>query len=216
MTLPAAVIMGLAAQCAPDVAPATIAAIVQTESRGFELAIGVNGLARQPAPATSVAQAVQTARSYVDKGYSVDLGLGQINSRNMKALGMTWDNVFDPCTNIAAAGAVLSGNYRSVRAGLHPSARCASPSPCTTPGRSRVASPTAMSERSSATPASPTASSPRGPRERVHRRTGYRRKFERGCAARRAGRRKHVRCGAATSCAIPTAAIVGRVREGGI
>ncbi|MCB8828689.1 transglycosylase SLT domain-containing protein, partial [Escherichia coli] len=47
--------MGLAAQCAPNVAPATIAAIVQTESRGFELAIGVNGLARQPAPATSVA-----------------------------------------------------------------------------------------------------------------------------------------------------------------
>ncbi|NTS66396.1 lytic transglycosylase domain-containing protein [Sphingomonas sp. HHU CXW] len=120
MTLPAAVIMGLAAQCAPSVAPATIAAIVQTESRGFELAIGVNGIARQPAPATSVAQAVQTARHYVSKGYSVDLGLGQINSRNMKALGLTWDNVFDPCTNIAAAGAVLSGNYHSVRAGLHP------------------------------------------------------------------------------------------------
>lgn len=38
----------------------------------------------------------------------------------MKALGLTWDNVFDPCTNIAAAGAVISGNYRSVRAGLHP------------------------------------------------------------------------------------------------
>lgn len=38
----------------------------------------------------------------------------------MKTLGLTWDNVFDPCTNIAAAGAVLSGNYHSVRAGLHP------------------------------------------------------------------------------------------------
>jgi type IV secretion system protein VirB1 len=120
MTLPAAVIMGLAAQCAPGVAPVTIAAIVQTESRGFELAIGVNGIARQPARATSVAQAVQTARYYVGKGYSVDLGLGQINSRNMNALGLSWGNVFDPCTNIAAAGAVLSGNYHSVRAGLHP------------------------------------------------------------------------------------------------
>ena len=118
--LPSAIVLGLAAQCAPGVAPETIAAIVQTESRGFELAIGVNGLARQPARAASVAQAVQTARYYVGKGYSVDLGLGQINSRNMKALGLTWDNVFDPCTNIAAAGAVLSGNYHSVRAGLHP------------------------------------------------------------------------------------------------
>jgi len=120
MTLPATVIMGLAAQCAPNVAPSTIAAIVQTESKGFELAIGVNGLARQPMPASSVAEAVQTARYYIGKGHSVDLGLGQINSRNMKALGLTWDNVFDPCTNIAAAGAVLSGNYHSVRAGLHP------------------------------------------------------------------------------------------------
>lgn len=118
--LPSAIVLGLAAQCAPGVAPETIAALVQTESGGFELAIGVNGLFRQPARAASVAQAVQTARYYVGKGYSVDLGLGQINSRNMKALGLTWDNVFDPCTNIAAAGAVLSGNYHSVRAGLHP------------------------------------------------------------------------------------------------
>src|SRR3546814_18169696 len=54
------------------------------------------------------------------RSHSVDLGLGQINSRNMKALGLTWDNVFDPCTNIAAAGEVLSGNYHSMRAGLHP------------------------------------------------------------------------------------------------
>lgn len=120
MTLPAAVVMGLAAQCAPNVAPATIAAIVQTESRGNELAIGVNGLGRSVAQPTSVAQAIQVARFYVAKGYSVDLGLGQINSRNMKALGLTWDTVFEPCTNIAAAGAVISGNYRSVREGLHP------------------------------------------------------------------------------------------------
>lgn len=120
MTLPAAVVMGLAAQCAPNVAPATIAAIVQTESRGNELAIGVNGLGSKVAQPTTVAQAIDVARFYVGKGYSVDLGLGQINSRNMKALGLTWVTVFEPCTNIAAAGAVISGNYRSVREGLHP------------------------------------------------------------------------------------------------
>lgn len=120
MTLPAAVVMGLAAQCAPNVAPATIAAIVETESRGNELAIGVNGLGSKVVQPTSVAQAIKMARFYVAKGYSVDLGLGQINSRNMRALGLTWDTVFEPCTNIAAAGAVISGNYRSVREGLHP------------------------------------------------------------------------------------------------
>lgn len=120
MTLPAAVVMGLAAQCAPSVAPATIAAVVQTESRGNELAIGVNGLGRSVGQPTSVAQAVEVARYYVARGYTVDLGLGQINSRNMKRLGLTWDTVFEPCTNIAAAGAVISGNYRAIREGLHP------------------------------------------------------------------------------------------------
>ncbi|WP_066546044.1 MULTISPECIES: lytic transglycosylase domain-containing protein [unclassified Sphingomonas] len=120
MTFPAAVIMGLAAQCAPSVAPETIAAIVRTESGGNVLAINVNGLGHKVAQPTSVAQAIKIARHYVGKGYSVDLGLGQINSRNMEGLGLTWDTVFEPCTNLAAAAAVLSGNYHSVRAGLHP------------------------------------------------------------------------------------------------
>lgn len=53
-------------------------------------------------------------------GYSVDLGLGQINSRNMRWLGLTWDTVFDPCTNIAALGAVLTSNYRSAKSGRDP------------------------------------------------------------------------------------------------
>ena len=120
MTLPAAIVMGLAAQCAPNVAPATIAAIVRTESQGNELAINVNGLGRKVAQPVSTAQAIDIARFYVTKGYSVDLGLGQINSRNMKALSLTWGTVFEPCTNIAAVGAVISGNYHSVREGLHP------------------------------------------------------------------------------------------------
>lgn len=120
MTFPAAAILGLAAQCAPDVAPETIAAIVQTESQGYELAINVNGLGRKVAQPTTLAQAISISRAYVAKGYSVDLGLGQINSRNMKVLGLTLETVFDPCTNIAAAGAVLAGNYRQVRHGQHP------------------------------------------------------------------------------------------------
>lgn len=110
-----AVILGLAAQCAPNVAPSTIAAVVHTESRGYQFALNVNGLARQPARPSSAADAVRVASFYVAKGYSVDLGLGQINSRNMRWLGLTWETVFDPCTNIAAAGVVLSSNYQAVR-----------------------------------------------------------------------------------------------------
>lgn len=115
----AAAILGLAAQCAPNVAPQTVAAIVQTESHAYPFALNVNG-ARQPAIQTNAADAAATARRYIAAGYSVDLGLGQINSRNMRRLGLTWDNVFDPCTNIAALGRILTRNYEAVIGGREP------------------------------------------------------------------------------------------------
>ena len=119
MTYTAAAILGLALQCAPDVAPQTVAAIVQTESRGKPFALYVNG-SRQPAPQVNSVDAAATARRFVAAGYSVDLGLGQINSRNMRRLGLTWETVFDPCTNIAALGQILTQNYRAVADGRHP------------------------------------------------------------------------------------------------
>lgn len=120
MQFTTAAILGLAAQCAPSVAPSTIAAVVHTESRGHQFALNVNGLARQPARPANAAEAARVAQHYIAKGHSVDLGLGQINSRNMRWLRLTWDTVFDPCTNIAAAGRVLTGNYQSVRSSHDP------------------------------------------------------------------------------------------------
>lgn len=114
-----AMIAALASQCAPNVAPQTVLAIVQTESRGRPFAVNVNGAAQPSAP-TSTANAIATAQRYIAAGYSVDLGLGQINSRNMRWLGLTWDTVFDPCTNIAALGAVLTSNYTAAKAGRDP------------------------------------------------------------------------------------------------
>lgn len=119
MTYSVAAILSLASQCAPNVAPQTVAAIVRTESQGRPFALYVNG-ARQPAPSSNVADAVATARRFVASGHSVDLGLGQINSRNMRKLGLTWGTVFDPCTNIAALGRILTQNYQAVADGRHP------------------------------------------------------------------------------------------------
>jgi type IV secretion system protein VirB1 len=119
MTYSAAVILGLAMQCASNIAPQTVAAIVHTESRGHPLALNINGT-RQPKRPTNLADAVATAKRYIAAGYSVDLGLGQINSRNMRKLGLTWETVFDPCTNIAALGQILTQNYQSVADGRHP------------------------------------------------------------------------------------------------
>lgn len=119
MAYSAAAIASLAIQCAPTIAPETVVAIVHTESQGYIFALNVNG-GRQPRRRSSAAAAAATAKRYVAAGYSVDLGLGQINSRNMRWLGLTWDTVFDPCTNIAALGRILTQNYNSVKAGRDP------------------------------------------------------------------------------------------------
>jgi type IV secretion system protein VirB1 len=119
MAYSATALLALASQCAPSVAPETVLAIIQTESSGEQFALNVNG-GRQPARQTSAADAAATARRYVAAGYSVDLGLGQINSRNMRWLGLTWETVFDPCTNVAALARVLTTNYNLVKAGRDP------------------------------------------------------------------------------------------------
>jgi type IV secretion system protein VirB1 len=115
----AAALFSLASHCAPTVAPETIVAIIRTESRGDPLALNVNGT-RQPVKQTNEADAITTARRYVDAGYSVDLGLGQINSRNMRKLGLTWETAFDPCINVAALGQILTQNYNAVSASRDP------------------------------------------------------------------------------------------------
>lgn len=98
-------------QCAPNVAPETIQAIIRVESGGNPYALGVNGLTRhKPRPKTA-AEAVYWAKYYMSRGYSVDLGLMQINSGNLKGLGLTLNQIMDPCINLRAGSRILSRGY---------------------------------------------------------------------------------------------------------
>jgi type IV secretion system protein VirB1 len=100
--------------CAANVAPATLKAIIEVESRGDSLLLQVNGLAAQPRHATDANEAAELARRYITQGYSVDLGLMQVNSRNLAALGYTIEQVLgDPCVNIRAGAAVLTADYEA-------------------------------------------------------------------------------------------------------
>lgn len=97
--------------CAANVAPVTLEAVMRVESGGNPLVVNVNHLAGpQPRPAT-LAEAVATAQAYVARGYSVDLGLMQVNSRNLAALSLSIDQVLDPCTNVKAGATILTANY---------------------------------------------------------------------------------------------------------
>lgn len=104
--------ISLTQECAPMVAPQTMAAIVKTESQFQPLAIGVNGdvkLARQP---NNKAEAVATAKSLLAQGVNIDMGLGQVNSSNLVKAGLSIEDVFEPCKNLAASAAILHANYQ--------------------------------------------------------------------------------------------------------
>lgn len=101
--------------CGSTVAPATLRAIIRVESGDRLLAINVNGASAQPSPAPDAGAAAAIANSWIAKGFSVDLGLMQVNSRNLASLGYTVAQMFDPCTNIRAGAAILTADYLAAR-----------------------------------------------------------------------------------------------------
>lgn len=105
----------LAENCAPSVASEIMAKLVRAESGFNRFAIGVNGAEHRSYSPTSKEDAVRMARNLIREGYSVDMGLGQINSANFDWLGLTVDTVFDSCTNLNASEQVLRDGYERAR-----------------------------------------------------------------------------------------------------
>jgi type IV secretion system protein VirB1 len=97
--------------CAANVAPDTLTAIVRAESGGNPLAINVNHLAGPQPKANTMSEAVEIARRFIAAGFSVDLGVSQINSQNLGSLHYTIEDAFDPCKNLAGGAAILASFY---------------------------------------------------------------------------------------------------------
>jgi type IV secretion system protein VirB1 len=104
----------LAQQCAPDVHPATMAALVRTESGFNPYAIGVvaGRLERQP---TTLDEAVATAEKLQRDGFNASFGLGQVNLHNLARFSLDVRSVFDPCQNLRASAAILAEAYARAR-----------------------------------------------------------------------------------------------------
>lgn len=105
----------LAENCAPSVAPEIMAKIVRAESGFNRFAIGVNGANRRSYSPKSQEEAARIARELIAQGHSIDMGLGQINNANLGWLNLTVETVFDSCTNLTAAEAVLRDGYDRAR-----------------------------------------------------------------------------------------------------
>ncbi len=101
-----ATFLAFALACAPQVHADTTRALVQVESAFNPWAIGVvgGGLERQPQGRT---EALATATSLRQSGWNFSVGLAQINVANVDRLGLTLEEAFEPCANLAAMQAVL-------------------------------------------------------------------------------------------------------------
>ncbi|CAE6825263.1 Type IV secretion system protein virB1 [Paraburkholderia aspalathi] len=98
--------MAIAQQCAPQIDPITMAALVRTESGFNPFAIGVvhGRLLRQP---SNWVEAIATMRALEAAGWNFSVGLAQVNHANWRAYGLTEQNAFEPCRNVAVGAAIL-------------------------------------------------------------------------------------------------------------
>lgn len=102
--------LALAQECAPTVAPQTMAAVVNVESSYNPYAIGVVGgrLARQP---QNHEEAVATAKQLETDGWNFSLGVAQVNRHNLPKYQITYAQAFDACTSLRVGSKILEECY---------------------------------------------------------------------------------------------------------
>ena len=118
----------LVKSCAPHVAASTALAIARTESALHPYAVSLNyphqearrrgfskgylEISRQP---RSKAQAQRWTAWMLAHGYTVSIGLMQINTEQANRLGLAILDLFDPCTNLYASSRILRKVYTQQR-----------------------------------------------------------------------------------------------------
>lgn len=99
----------LAQECAREVHPDTLQALVRVESGFNPYSIGVvGGSIKQP---KTFDEAVAAAKALQEAGKNFSMGLGQINVHNLKRFNLSFESVFEPCTNLNVASRILAECY---------------------------------------------------------------------------------------------------------
>jgi type IV secretion system protein VirB1 len=109
-------IAALLEQCAPQVSQVLMQALVRTESAWQPLAIGMDkaqGTVKQP---ETLAEAIATAKELAAAGRKFSVGLAQIHVSNVALYGMTWEQAFDACSNLAVGQKILWNFYHRASA----------------------------------------------------------------------------------------------------
>jgi type IV secretion system protein VirB1 len=109
-------IAALIDECAPQVSPLLMQALVRTESARQPFAIGMDkshGAVKQP---STLPEAVAAAKELAAAGRKFSVGLAQIHVSNVALYGMSWEQAFDACQNLAVGQKILWNFYHRASA----------------------------------------------------------------------------------------------------
>lgn len=102
--------------CSPNVAPDTMLAIIKTESNYNPLAININNKGQRLLyQARSQEQAIQWVNYLENHNYNFDVGIAQVNIKNIHRYGYNARDLLDPCLNLKIAANILQKNYNAAK-----------------------------------------------------------------------------------------------------
>ncbi|MEQ1697978.1 MAG: hypothetical protein ABL901_19270 [Hyphomicrobiaceae bacterium] len=114
-----ALFVDMAAQCAPSVSPALLAAIATVES-GLQ-PLSAYSATRKERPA-SAGIGVAFVVGQLDAGNDVAIGLMGLDARSLPSEGISYVQAFEACSNLAVAGRILEAIGKAAeKMGLSPS-----------------------------------------------------------------------------------------------
>ncbi len=94
-------------------APDLLLAIVDQESTRNPIALNVNRWEGERYRPETEDNAIDAAERFVEAGYTVDVGLAGINSKNLERFGVPISDAFEPCTNVWLSERIYLENYRT-------------------------------------------------------------------------------------------------------
>ena len=87
-------------------------ALVKTESSWKPYAIGPDSGGTYIQQPKSLDEAVRTAKELKSAGRKFSVGLAQIHISNIESRGLTWEQAFNPCQNLALGQKILWDNFK--------------------------------------------------------------------------------------------------------
>ncbi|WP_312283643.1 lytic transglycosylase domain-containing protein [Candidatus Igneacidithiobacillus taiwanensis] len=101
----------LVQQCAPEIAPATMTAIVRVESGGNPWVLWDNTANRGYHP-KSRQEALRILRILLAAGHQVDVGIAQVDSENFAQYHLTPKTALNACRNLQAGAQILQADWQ--------------------------------------------------------------------------------------------------------